>query len=326
MKSMRITIAHVSRVHRRRDLVGGEREHLHHVIGEERGPEHVLVDRLEREVACVGVHLPVVAEMRERALDRLAEHRERDEVGVEQLGGAVGEVAGDDLDLLLALLPAGEELAHRDLRRDREDVAVGRVGIQLLRPGSGASAARGARCRRPSARARRRTGADPQCERYLLPTWLNDRSRRRASAARSAARAGPRPRAACGVRAASSNDVPNVNGCETGGAGLHGDRAADAERLRRGRAAASRPIGAGHTTRTPVVRRVARVRAGACRWPARSGSSRPGAGMRPDLAPSSSQPTVTSAAKLGVGCSERGTDARRVAARGSAPITRRCSR
>ena len=115
-------------------LVGGQTEHLHHVVVEQRlEPEGVVVDLLQRLVLVGGCEAAMVAQERECAFDRLAQHRKRRELRVEQFDRAQRKVAEHDADLVSTFLPTNQELVDRELRCDREHVAVAPVGVDRVR-------------------------------------------------------------------------------------------------------------------------------------------------------------------------------------------------
>ena len=183
-----------------------------------------------------------MAEVRQHPLDRLAQDRERHELGVEQLGRGEREVAGDDPDLVLADRPARQQLRDRHLGRDR-DAGRRRSGPGTSPPArSCASGAHEPRCPRPSARARRRTGA-ARVEQYCAFS----RGPRRRSSARYATRRGRRPRAASGT--ARSRAVP----CRTATVAAPGRRVGRPAPRRRPESTSCSPCSS---------RRVVRVRSG----------------------------------------------------------------
>ena len=133
----------------------------------------------------------------------------------------------------LRTVPAGQQLADRHLRRHGEDVAVGRVGIQLFRPEValqpftelGPGGLLHVNVEEP---APLHTANGISCP------VLNDRSRRRASAARAADRVGRTPRGACGSGRSPTATCRTPTAARPGSADWTAIGAPDPERLTSG--------------------------------------------------------------------------------------------
>ena len=116
--------------HAVRHLGRREREHLDHVVVHHVEAQRVGVERFERPALGLRRHLPEVPEVRDRAVDRIAQQGEGAEGHAQPVDGGHREVRGDEPDLGPACFPALEEVLHRERARGR--LAVTGPGIDGL--------------------------------------------------------------------------------------------------------------------------------------------------------------------------------------------------
>ena len=113
-------------------LLRADREHAGHVVADQAvESERIVVDLLQSPSPVLLVELLLVAQVRDRPLDRWSQDAQRHEVGVEELHRRQRQMSGDDTELVPPGLPALEQVRQRD-REMAEPVTVAPVRVDGL--------------------------------------------------------------------------------------------------------------------------------------------------------------------------------------------------